>query len=67
MALDLVHGRNDPGLCDDLLQHLDREVGYSNSFDLFGFFGDPNHLLPGSSDPWSFKINSFSSVFIVWC
>ena len=67
MTLDLVHGRNDTSLFNDLLQHLDRKVGYSDSFDLFGFFGDPNHFLPGSSNPWSFKIDGLGSIFIVWC
>jgi hypothetical protein len=66
MTLDLVHGRNDPSLFNDLLQHLDRKVGYSNSFNFLGLLGDPHHFLPSSSNSRSIKINSFSSIFVVW-
>jgi hypothetical protein len=66
MTLDLVHGRNNPSLFDDLLQHFHRKVGYSHSFDLLGLLGDPNHFLPGSSNSRSIKINSFSSIFVIW-
>jgi hypothetical protein len=66
MAFNLVHGRNDPSLLDDLLQHLDGKVGNSNSFDLFSLLRDPNHFLPSSSNPRSIKINSLGSIFIVW-
>ena len=65
MTLDLIHGRNDSSLFNDLFQHLDRKVRYSDSFDLLGLLGDPNHFLPCGSNSRSIKINSFGSIFVV--
>jgi hypothetical protein len=65
MTLNLVHGWYDPSSLNDLFEHFDREIRYSNSLDFFSLFRDPNHLLPCSSNTRSLGVDSFRAIFVV--
>ena len=66
MRLDLVDSGYLSSSLDQHLQHLDRAVGYSNSFDLVGLLVDPHDLFPSLNEGRSIPIDGSFLVIREW-
>lgn len=63
MTLNLVHGRNNTSLLDELLQKLNVKVGNTDGLDLLGLLRDSDQLLPSVDYTRSIPVNGNLSIF----
>lgn len=63
VTLNLVHGRNNTSLLDELLQKLNVKVGNTDGLDLLGLLRDSDQLLPSVDYARSIPVNGNLSIF----